>query len=757
MKKGFWSVLFFSCILLLLIGCSTKKDAFLNRGFHSLTTKYNVLYNGQLAYDQAKQQIDDEYNDNFWEVLPIEPLKIEEEKLDIAPLPGQQKEKVTDESASGFEKAELKAIKAVQKHSMDVNGKERNKQIDDAYLLLGKARYYSQRFVPALEAFNFILGTYTDHELRDETKLWQAKTLVRLQNEKLALETLDILLKGTNTSLQVVENAHIGMAQAYQSLDSIDLVIKHLDSAVFFSVNPKQKARNLFILGQLYRQQQKIDSSNMAFDALINFKKAPYRYRIHAEIDRAKNFGKTDSTTLVLEHLYQLIKDRDNRPYLDELYYQTGLIELTNDNDSVAIDNFNRSLRSKDAKPYQQELTYEALGNVYFDKAAFKMAGSYYDSVLSIAENQNNKRIRRIVRKRKSLNDVIFFENIAQNSDSILHVASLSEEGQKDYFQDHIDRLKAEAAKLREKAEAITTGFGLTNDTSKDSDPGGKFYFYNVRLTGFGKQEFRKVWGNRPLEDNWRLSDKTTINIDQQKNTDLTENSIDDTRKFELDYYLSRIPKEKNIIDSIKTLRNDAYYQLGLSYKEQFKEYELAADRLEKLLGFPPEENLILPIKYHLYKIYENLDSQRSNKYKNEIVTDYPGSKYASIILNPDDVLLATQEANTPEGVYYNVFCDYEYEHYERALKNTEKALQQFEDLPIIPKFELLKAYLLLKVQGKEAYKEALNFVALSYPNTEEGKHAVEIIEKLNNTKEPINETKPNQKKSLDPQQVKEN
>ncbi|NNC69594.1 MAG: hypothetical protein HKN90_02105 [Flavobacteriaceae bacterium] len=759
MKKSFWSGLLFTSILLFIVGCSTKKDAFLNRGFHSLTTKYNVLYNGQVAFDQAKQQIDDEYNDNFWEILPIEPLKIEEEKIEIAALPGQRKE-ITDENTSGFEKAELKAIKAVQKHSMDINGRERNMQIDDAYLLLGKARYYSQRFVPALEAFNFILGSYVEPSLLNETRVWQAKTLIRLQNEKLAIETLSILVKNDNAPLNIIEDAHVGMAQAYQSLDSTHLVIKHLDSAVFFSVNPKQKARNLFILGQLYRQQQKIDSSNLAFEELINFKKAPYRYKIHAEIDRAKNYSETDSTELVLKNLYKLIKDRDNRPYLDELYYQTGLIELANENDSIAIDNFNKSLRAADSKLYQQELTFEALGNVYFDKAQFKLAGSYYDSVLNIAENQNNRRIRRLIRKRKSLDDVILFENIAQASDSILYIASLNEEDQSKYFQDHIATLKAEAeeAKRREEAQALNTGFGnLTNDSSKDSNTGSKFYFYSVRVTGFGQQEFKKVWGNRPLEDNWRLSDKTVIDIGALNENTIAQNTIDDSRKFDLNYYLDRIPREKEIIDSIKTKRNDAYFQLGLSYKEQFKEYQLAANRLEKLLSFPPEENLILPIKYHLYKIYENIDAVRSNKYKDDIVTDYPDSNYATLILNPEEVLSFTNEENTPEGVYYNVYCDYEYEHYDRALENTEKALKQFEDLPIIPKFELLKAYLLLKTQGKEAYREALNFVALKFPNSEEGKHALEILSGFDKNDKTTNKNNSIEEKSLNTPQVKKN
>lgn len=733
MNKGFWSRLIFTSILLSIVGCSTKKDAFLNRSFHSVTTKYNVLYNGQVAYDQAKQQIDDEYNDNFWEVLPIEPLKIEEEKIELPPLPGQNNP-IEEENVQGFEKAELKAIKAIQKHSMDISGRERNKQIDDAYLLLGKTRYYSQRFVPALEAFNFILGSYTDTRMRDETKVWQAKTLVRLKNEKLALETLTILLQNDNAPLSIIENAHIGKAMAYQSIDSTALVIKHLDSAVMYSVNPKQKARNLFILGQLYRQEQKIDSSNLAFDQLINFRKAPYRYRIHAEIDRAKNYSESDSTELVLKKLYKLIRNRDNRPYLDELYYQTAAVELKNDSINKGIELLNKSLRAKDAKPFQQELSYELLGNTYFDKANFKLAGSYYDSVLQITKAENSKRVRRIARKRKNLEDVIFFENIAQKNDSILTLTAMDTAQQRDYFQKHIDKLKEqdEAEKRRQEALASNTGdfTGFGTNTNRKAEKGA-FYFYNVRAVGFGEQEFKRIWGNRALEDNWRLSNKTMTAIDNlQQNTAAQQRTVDNSKKYELSYYLDQLPKQPYKIDSIKTERDDAYYQLGLMYNEQFKESKLAANRLEKLLTYKPSENLVLPIKYQLYKIYENLAPFKSNKLKEEIVNNYPESRYAQIIENPTKVL-ASNTDETPEGVYKAIYCDYDFEHYERALKNTQDAIKQFDGLPIIAKFELLKAYLHLKLKGLDAFKESLNFVAFNYANTDEGRHAKEILDDI--------------------------
>ena len=98
-----------------------------------------MLYNGNLALEQGKATINDAYTENFWELLPVERLQVTDDIL----LPGQTKN-------DDFARAEEKAIKAVQVHGMNIQGKERNPQIDEAYLLLGKARYFDQRFIPAL-------------------------------------------------------------------------------------------------------------------------------------------------------------------------------------------------------------------------------------------------------------------------------------------------------------------------------------------------------------------------------------------------------------------------------------------------------------------------------------------------------------------------------------------------------------------------------------------------------------------------------
>jgi hypothetical protein len=49
-----------------------------------------------------------------------------------------------------------------------------------------------------------------------------------------------------------------------------------------------------------------------------------------------------------------------------------------------------------------------------------------------------------------------------------------------------------------------------------------------------------------------------------------------------------------------------------LIYKEKFKEYELATAKLEKLLQNNPEEKLVVPTLYNLYKIYQITDAAKA-------------------------------------------------------------------------------------------------------------------------------------------------
>ena len=201
-------------MVLIAQSCSRKKDTFINRNFHALGTKYNILYNGNLALERGKEGVNDEFTENFWELLPIERLKVEENIF----LPGQSKN-------ADFDRAEEKAIKAIQLHGMNIDGKEKNYQIDEAYLLLGKARYFDQRFVPALAALNNILNKYPTSDKINQVKIWREKASMRLDNNEGAIKKLKRLLDEEELEDQDLADATATLAQAYINL-------KHKDSAL---------------------------------------------------------------------------------------------------------------------------------------------------------------------------------------------------------------------------------------------------------------------------------------------------------------------------------------------------------------------------------------------------------------------------------------------------------------------------------------------------------------------------------------------
>ena len=111
------------------------------------------MYNGNLALVAGVNELKTTYNDNFWELLPVERMQLTVEEMSP-----------NDKRNPNFERAEEKATKAIQKHSMYMGGSEKNPQIDEAHLLLGQARYYDNRYIPALEAFNYILYKYPNSD-----------------------------------------------------------------------------------------------------------------------------------------------------------------------------------------------------------------------------------------------------------------------------------------------------------------------------------------------------------------------------------------------------------------------------------------------------------------------------------------------------------------------------------------------------------------------------------------------------------------
>jgi hypothetical protein len=727
-------------IFTMVFACSTKKDNVINRNYHALTTKFNVLFNGKEAFKIGLKAINETYEDNFWKQLPIEPLAFKEEVLlTEKPKSGQfsgfdaaPSKKETAKATSPFDRAEEKAVKAIQKHSMNIFEKERNRQIDDAYLLLGKARYYSQRFIPAIEAFNYVIENFPDASLINETKIWRAKANIRLDNERFAIESLKYLLIIKDTLEadlpdEIRERGYTALAMAYVQSDSMQKAKESLIKATKTNKNAVQAARNLFVLGQMYASENKPDSATTVFKKIVNFRKAPDKFKIHAQIAIAKNFPKDSSSVSLHKTLRKLIKNRDNRPYLDALYYQVGVLEEYKDSISLAVENYNKSLRAKNAKATQKTYTYERLGNLYFKNNEFQLASSYYDSVLQVAENKTALRIRRVKRKFKNLAALIAYEKTVKTNDSILKLAAMPLENQKAYFQEYVNVLKKkDEAAAQQKLNQLA--FGSSFGNSLQSTSKGEWYFYNGQSLSFGKTNFQKTWNNRALEDNWRWASKRAMS------TSVTSvlKEATTSKRYDVPSYIASIPTDKIIIDSLKIGRNQGLYELGLIYKQQFVNLPLSIEKLERLLTLNPAENQLLSIYYNLYQIFSTVKNKpKETYYKNKILTDYADTKFAQLIQFPNQKLTSEKSLSDIEKTYKEMYYLYKEELFEEVAQKIDEILPKIQNSILIPKFELLKAYSLGKYMNKDAYLKAMQFVALRYGNLEEGKKAKQIVAQL--------------------------
>lgn len=695
----------------------------MNRNWHALNTKYNVLYNGDLAFQEGRQQLNDTYRDNYWELLPVERLEVSGEvKLD------------SEDNNPNFLRAEEKATKAIQKHSMEIRDRERNPQTDEAFLLLGKARYFDERYIPALEAFNYILRKYPDSDKLGEAAVWREKTNIRLGYPELAVKNLKRLFKFEELTDQAYADARAIMGQAYLELNAPDTALMQLKTAAAYTRDRDEKGRYFFIIGQLYNQLGHKDSANLAFDRIIEMnRRVPRVYWVNAHLKKIQNTPvSAENRDFLNEYLTELEENRENRPFLDKIYRQRALFFRETGSDSLALRFYNLSLRATNQDPVINALNYTDLADHYFDENQYRAAGAYYDSVL-LNLPENTREFRSIRKKRDNLDDVIAYEEVVQYTDSVIGLYEMEPVERQIYFQQYIDSLKAaDEAVARERERQATAGFEAFAQTPGGKQNQGKFYFYNITSLGYGKTAFTNKWGDRELEDNWRWSNKARVLQDAADAADpnaadasLAEAS--EAEKYDPDFYLSRIPTDPAEVDSLRTERNFANYQLGLIYMEKFKELLLAAGKLELVLERSPEERLVLPSKYNLLKIYEETGSPLAADMREDIIQNHPGSRYAAILTNPQAELAALE--NSPERRYIELYGAYRNQQYLQVITGSEESINQWAGDPVVPKLELLKANAIGRLQGIGDFKEALSYIALNYPNTDEGREARQILD----------------------------
>ena len=692
----------------MVLACSTQKNNLVNREYHALNTKFNVLFNGKEALEIGKAVLYQNNQDNFLAILPVEPIVLQgEDEENKASIPS-------------FNLAEEKAVKAIQKHSMNIGGKQRNRQIQDAYLLLGKARYFDRRFLPALEAFNYLLeGYFGNEDVYYEARLWREKTNLRLRNNALVVDNLKPLAQRIPFGAPLFSDVNATLAQAYINLKNQDSAAVYISQAALAEKDKTTKARYRYIEAQLLERAHLIDSARQAFQTIVSWKrKAPRIFWMQAKLQTIRLQAQLDSVS-PLPALERLSKLFENQPYLHLIHQQEARYLLNQKKDSLALSYFNKSLRSPNIDTSTQIANYRELADYYFQAGGYVKTGAYLDSLLRQIPEEGRFKMN-IQRERDGLDEVIALEQVIRSADSILSLAAMTKEEQLSFFQNVIDEKRAKELAAIEEDKKGFFSFG--------NNPANVFYFYNERLVVQGKQAFLSTWGNRPNSDNWnRQSVINSASVEEEKTPQEQE-----TASFFIetpDFFVEQIPTDTLALAALRKDRRQAYLDVGIIYKEKFKNNPLALSRLDKVFQLKPSETQEVSALYHTFKILENTDPERAISYRTTLLERYPDSPFAQIVKDPENFKL--EENQSPSGLYeraYRAYLNQEFQAVLNACVNLEVIVS---GTPLAPKVAFLKAITLGRLDGEEAYIQNLKKLVELYPNAREANLAITTLIRL--------------------------
>lgn len=707
---------------MLMAGCSTKKNTWINRNYHNLNAKFNGYFNGNEALKEAVTAMEDNYKDDYSKVLPVYTY-------------GDQKDAKT--ATPAMEKVFKKASFVIQRHSMSIKGKEYCSWIDDTYLMIGQSHFYKHEYFAGVEVFEYVISEYKKQEGRFEALLWLIKTYNEIGAFTKSQGYIDMLKSDPGFPYRLNGELMAVTADFYSKQENYEQAAKYMNRAIGFTKRKKSKARYTFILAQMYQRLNKYDLSRNLYGKVIKMN-PKYELTFYAKIYQAKMYdaGSGDSRQ-ILAQLTKMLKDTKNSDYLDQIYYGLAEIAIKDGNTVKAEDYLKKSIEKSTTNVQQKGISSLKLADLYFEMPKYPLAGAYYDSAVSFL-NTDYPDYEIVLNKKKSLSRLIADYNTINREDSLQRMVKLSDSELDKVIKDLMNKAIEDEEKAKEDAENAAfnsaNSSDLNNGANKNAGAGSSWYFYNQQQLTFGFSEFQKRWGTRKLEDNWRRSNKQVIanfNPEESDTTKGKQTAAADTSgpTKSKTWYTKNLPNTKEKVDASTLKIVEAYYDLGLIYKEQLMDLSKAASTFETLNQKYPGNKYEVTCYYQLYRLYLAMkDNANAEINKNLILSKYPDTDYAQILRNPQYNAEKNNRLSKIEAYYEETYLAYTEGRYSEALERCNSADTLIAKSKFKPKFALLRSLCIGRLKPVDEFELALKQVVADYPKDSVRIRADEIL-----------------------------
>jgi len=707
-------------LLLTLGSCAIIPSSRTRLQSKRINAKFNILYNGEQALLKFLDQRNSSQNNL------LEPL---------SPLPNWYFTRPTDTATTNsLERVEEKAVKAIQRFSVEVGQKEKNDRLDRAYELLGYSRYFNARPFPALEAFRKLRSYSNRSQAIAAGYLGEAFVFFSTKNYPAAEEALDKVeilapIKWDQRYLALLLRSQIRLESQDPSA-----ALKNLEYALEQKIPDTLLRRTQWVLAQLLQKQNQQVSSNQLLKQLAkdkSYRYAPYRILAQIALTDQENLN-TEDYHKALDRMIKRWNNYEDRGFI---YRSKGLKELSLFRKDTTANHFLQNAishfeNSNDlGSPALQIANFDTLIAFELQRRNYRGALSYLDSLLEHQSLIEPLKLEARQGAHKHISELFVLLDRASEIDTLLAYAELTEEERVSRITSKV-RNEIEAKQKQERAEQLLADIDQEENEDSEIESVSNFYFNNEQLIKSGKLAFEKQWGARSNVDYWSLRsvspERAIADAEIKKSekpdervsapTSIVESEINSA----VAQKLGEIPGNQEAVDDLTKEKTEALFTSASIYHYTFEDYSSAVKLLEPLL-VGSSDLIQANTLYTLYLISIDTDEVTAQTYKNRLLKEHPNSLF-SRHLNSKGI-----ETIVLEQRLAKLYIDRKHQELRTTFDSINKA-----QLRISPSAALLFAKNEFKIAGLEAFETALEQLRLLYPNSYLSREAIQTLKVIN-------------------------
>ncbi len=724
-------------------GCSRDRDRWLNKKYHLLTARFNPLYNGQVAYDQAIKELSEAHKDDFTQLILLDDWS-------AAALnsPPYQKAK----------RAVEKANKTIRGHSMVFKGKQANPAVFDAYLLMGRAQFLMGLDAPASEAFSIVARLSADPNQQVEAQLERVELLARQGNAALAEP---ILYEVERKGLPKKWDYRVHRIKARMAIAGQDWLgaAQEASSASALAPRADLKARYAFLAAQLFEKASEPERARRMYEACLKSQPRDYAMLLEAQLRRSLNGGGVNPKKLFQE-LHELLREPKNADFADRIYFSLGELAQQWDEEDRAYGYYQQSFAAgRSERPMVLGLAYARHGAMALERQAYARAQVDFDSAALVLPATYMGR-EGFQKKAKSLKALVEALSLAELGDSLVRLSLRSDADLERQFEVYIANLKkaddAEAERQRrlvQLAELRSASAELDAAApAAGGAAGGGWAVYAPALRAKGAATFRQKFGERPNVDNWRLRSRSsewmqqTASANKASKPDSSEGSPDGSpdssaegksdmlesegpeSRYRVSYYLDQIPRKAHELDSVKQSACVAWSEVAAAYRDGMQEPSKAVAAYRSAVRGCPDHPEAARWWYALYRLHlslkENLQADETQK---ELLERFPDSE-AAAILGRGNGPRAAEVIPVASAAFLALRDAVSQRRWRDALRASEGVSWPESERAAAA---LLRAMALGGLEGRAAYADALRKVVADFPSSPQAAAAQTYLAEL--------------------------